>query len=120
MPPIRATIRRFHSPDVDVEAYEPADPADAGFLLQLIVGPSGGPGEESFDVTVCTPAWLGRTLLGSGPLIGRHLLIVDTIDLPRIKSFLQAQIEKLDEATWLELAAKLGRLGRWEFEDYTP
>jgi len=40
--------------------------------------------------------------------------------LPPIKSFLQAQVERLDEATWLELAAKLGQLGRWEFEDYTP
>jgi len=115
---MRATIRRFHSPDVDVEACEPADPSDAGFLLQLMVGPSDGPGEESFDVMVCTPKWLSRTLLREGPVIGRHFLIVEWMDLPEIKSFLEAEVEKLNEPTWLRLAEKIGRIGKWEFEDY--
>lgn len=76
--PVRASVRRFHSPDVDLEAYQPEDPTDVHVLVQLIAGPEGGPGDESFDV--------GQS----------------------------------DEPTWRELADKIGRIGRWEFEDYRP
>lgn len=31
-----------------------ADPAEFSFLARLIIGPSSAPGEESFDVTVCS------------------------------------------------------------------
>ena len=36
----------------------PAEPASFSFWLRLIVGPKDGPGEESFDLTVCSPEWL--------------------------------------------------------------
>jgi hypothetical protein len=85
-----------------------------------MVGPSDGPGEESFDVMVCTPRWLSRIAHDQGPLIRRHYLIVDRMELPRILSFLEGEVERLEEPTWPELPAKLARLGKWEFEDYMP
>jgi hypothetical protein len=36
----------------------PTDPAVFSFLARLVVGPADGPGEESFDLTVCSPEWL--------------------------------------------------------------
>jgi pimeloyl-ACP methyl ester carboxylesterase len=38
----------------------PGDPAEFSFLARLIVGPPDSPGEESFDITVCTPEWLAQ------------------------------------------------------------
>lgn len=96
------------------------DPQDDAFSLRMLVGPADGPGEESFDVLVCTPAWLARTVAEQGPIVGRHRLIVDHLDLQAAERFLSAQVERLDGATWPELAAKVARLGYWEFEDYTP
>jgi hypothetical protein len=50
-----AKIRYLHSPDIDPDSYVPDDPTRFMFLIQMIAGPDGGPGEESFDFTVCPP-----------------------------------------------------------------
>lgn len=86
----------------------------------MLVGPVDGPGEESFDVLVCTPAWLARIASEEGPQIGRHRLILEYLDLRIAEAFLRRQVERLEAPTWNELAAKLSRLGYWEFEDYQP
>jgi hypothetical protein len=83
------------------------------------MGPRDGPGEESFDVMVCTPSWLSRTLLSKGPLVGRHFLILEQMDLSRVKSFLKGEVR-----TWTNLpgpgGGEIGRIGMWEFEDCIP
>lgn len=91
-----------------------------GVLLQVIVGPADGPGEESFDLIVCTPQWLSRAVRTEGPIVGRHYLIVERWDLPRISAFIVDAIETEDAPTWDKLGERIGRLGRWEFEDYQP
>lgn len=118
---MRAQLKRLHSPDVyDLEKFAPDPADDFGFLLQLMVGPEGEPGEESFDVTVCTPEWLKRNFKPSDFVIGRHRLIVFEYDYARLRAFLARRCEKCMADTWLEIASQLSRLGHWEFEDYTP
>ncbi|WP_115061397.1 Imm8 family immunity protein [Nocardia otitidiscaviarum] len=39
-------------------------------------------------------------------------------DLDAVTQYLRGYIAGLDEPSWPELAAKLGRIGMWEFEDY--
>lgn len=116
---MRAIVRHIHSPDIDLASGQVEDPTDFGLLLQLMVGPADSPGEESFDVMVCTPAWVERVIREGGPLIGRHYLLVDTYDIERITGYLRAQVETLEAETWQGLAEKIGRIGRWEFEDYS-
>lgn len=88
-------------------------------LIQALVGPDDGPGEESFDIEVCTPAWLvARFEEGWPPLPGCGRLIVARYDWPLIEHTLRRHISYLKAPTWHELALKLSRLGRWEFEDY--
>jgi hypothetical protein len=116
---MRAVIRRFHSPDaLDLDSYVPADPADDAILLQVMVGPSDGPGEESFDVLVCTPRWVERWVRSKGPLIGRHHLVVESMNPDVVRRFLTKMIETDMADSWDELANRVGRIGRWEFEDY--
>ena len=118
---MRAVIKSFEGLGrEEPETYLSPDPSDDSFWLRMLVGAADSPGKESFDVLVCTPAWLARTVAEEGPQIGRHRLIVQSLDLGKVEEFLRRQIERLEAPTWDELAAKIARLGYWEFEDYQP
>lgn len=117
---MRAVIRAFHSVDIDVHTYQSPDPEFDGQWIRMLIGPQSGPGVESFDVLVCTPAWLQMQIQEDGPQVGRHRLIVYPFDLERAMAFLTQRVEQIEGVDWLELGNKLSRLGRWEFEDYTP
>lgn len=96
----------------------PLDPSDVGESLMVIVGPVNGPGEESFQLTVWTPRWLQREVDSSGPLVGRHYVIVSSWDWPTIEDFLRRAFEREEADDWAALGERLGRIGFWEFEDY--
>jgi hypothetical protein len=101
---MRATVHRFHSPDVDLYTFSPGDPEDVGLLVQIMAGPAGGPGEESFDVVVCTPRWLARWTREHGPLMGLYHLVVERYDFRQVRRYLTEAVEKLDAPSWRELA----------------
>jgi hypothetical protein len=99
------------------------DPAQFAFNARMIVGPLHAAGEESFDVTVCTPEWLAEQCKARGGLYDpRHHLVVtlDTFDHEALRAWLEARVRAVEAPTWGEVGERLGRLGYWEFEDYTP
>lgn len=114
-----AQIKRLHSPDVtDLSSYCPEDPECFGFLLQAIAGPKGSPGEESFDMIVCTPQWLTKRHRREDVVVGRSYVIVFEYDFKRLSLFIDRYAERCSGHTWRDVAEKLGRIGIWEFEDY--
>jgi hypothetical protein len=116
---VRAEVRRFHSPDIaDLATHVPPDPTCFVLLLQVIVGPNGAAGEESFDVEVCTPKWLSERLRKEAVVMGRHHLIVANYDWTRISAFIRKWVASCEGGTWEQVALQVGRLGHWEFEDY--
>ena len=99
------------------------DPAEFSLLARMIVGPPDSPGEESFDLTVCTPEWLAVRCRAQGGLYDpRHHLVVtlDTFDQRALRTWLEGRVRAVEAPTWTEVGERLGRLGFWEFEDYTP
>lgn len=114
---MRARIFEYHSPDQDLTV--PVEhPADAGIYVQIFVGTEDAPNGESFGLMIATPSWLLKEILRRGPLVGRHHLIVEEFNWPRIKKFLDDLIEGQEADTWTHLAERIGRVGWWEFEDY--
>ena len=83
-----------------------------------MIGPKGLEGEESFDIQVCTPKWLSEHHEGTDILLGRHHLIMFEYSYERLVDYISAFCSECSGQTWQEVAAKLSRLGRWEFEDY--
>lgn len=116
---MKAELKRLHSPDIyDLENYQPEDPEVFGFLLQAMVGPEGNEGEESFDIEVCTPRWLERTYGMDEVVVGRHHLIVREYNYHRMVCVIKDYLRDCSGESWSEVAGKISRLGKWEFEDY--
>jgi hypothetical protein len=115
---VRPELKRLHSPDVfDLNKPMIDDSAPFCVLLQAMFGPEGAEGEESFDMLVCNPKWI-EARAKERAFSGRHHLIVLGFDINQIRSFLVEYSGKCSGSTWSEVAEKLGRIGRWEFEDY--
>lgn len=98
----------------------PADAEAFCFLARLYAGPADGPGEESFDITVCSPEWLAARCREGGFLDARHHLVVDVerFDQHALRLWLEKRVQAVSGDTWTQVGEKLGRLGFWEFEDY--
>jgi hypothetical protein len=117
---MRAVLRHLIlSPDPATLA---ADPASFVFGAHLLVGPADGPGEESFDLTVCSPEWLARRCATGEPLNGLHHVIVDwdTYDERVLRHWLESKVDAVTADTWQGIARELRLLGEWEFDRYKP
>jgi len=79
----------------------------------------GDQGEESFDLTVCDPAWLSGRADADGVVDGRHLLVMNGFDWDVLLGYLSRRVEACKGSSWEEVGAQLARLGYWEFEDYS-
>jgi hypothetical protein len=116
---MRAQVRELFSLEIDdLATWTPPDPECFALPIRVMAGPQDDEGSESFDLTLCTPAWLQASLSTDGILNGRHHLIVKQYDFARVTAFIRGYVESCTGATWAEVGEKVGRLGYWEFEDY--
>lgn len=87
---MKPIIKHLHSPDIEnLKDFKQAEGSSFGFLLQIFIGPENSPGEETFDVTICSPEWLVQNLEKDRFLIGRHYLISKNFDYENFLSFFQ-------------------------------
>jgi hypothetical protein len=116
---MRAEIKKIFSLDVkNLVEFVPDNPSNFSIPLRLVIGPAGETGEETFDVDVCTPEWLMQHFRGDFVVLIRHKILVNSFDFARIKQFIERYVRYCEGDDWNDVAQKLSRLGRWEFEDY--
>ena len=116
---MKPSIRYFHSPDIpDLDRWRPDDPQCFGYLLQVIIGPKDGLGEESFDFLVCSPKWLEFHYKEDDIVFLRHHILVFRHDFSKVREKVEKLIASIPGNTWEEIGTWLGRYGKWEFEDY--
>ncbi len=116
---MQAALRRLHSPDLgDLEHGQPSDPACFSILVQALIGPRGGDGEESFDFLVCTPSWVATRLNEGAYLFGQHYLFLARYDYATMHRAISGICGRAEGNDWTSVAKVLARYGRWEFEDY--
>ena len=101
-----------------LEKYKPQHEENFSLTLRLIIGPRGEPGEESFDITVCTPASVAEECSARGFVLGRHRLIVSAYDPSLILGILTKLVTSCNAVSWPEVGSKIARFAFWEFEDY--
>ena len=117
---MKATIRYFDSPDIDLKNFHPENPEEFSYLLQAFVGPEDGEGEESVSFVVITPRKLAEEVHFERVVFGRPFVVVSSPDVPRVLAAVRAAIEKIEAESWDGIARRLERLGIYEFEDYVP
>lgn len=115
---MRYEVRHLLTPDIDPDTFVPDDPDRFVFLVQMLAGPLGERGEESFQFLVCTPGWLQEQVERDGAMNGRHHVIVTTFNWPYLQDYFDRLVERCTGEDWNEVATKLSRYGYWEFEDY--
>jgi hypothetical protein len=113
-------VRSIYSYEVDdLDNWTPSG-ENWSLGIRLVAGPAGEPGEESFDLTVCTGAWLAAKARDAGVFDARHHLVVARYDWPMVDAYLRRRVSSCPGSSWSDVAEKLSRLGFWEFEDFAP
>jgi Immunity protein 8 len=97
------------------------EPGEFALAARMLVDPADGTGEESFDITGCTPESLAEACRQVGGIYNpRHHLVVNLEDFDKheLHAWLAARVHEVQADTWAEIGERLSRLGYWEFEDY--
>ena len=116
---MRAELKTIFSLEVDdLAGFSPDDPSHFSVTMRLICRPADDVGEESFDVTVCSPSWIAQMVEDHRPRLVRHRIVIDRYDWVAIEQYIRQYVNGCSGSGWAEVAAKLARLGHWEFEDY--
>jgi hypothetical protein len=116
---VRASLRRLHSPDApDLKSFTPSDPSDFAILVQAMIGPTDGEGEESFDFVLCTPHWIAREMQTRDHRWGRATLVVPRYAYEMLERAVVALCGRAQGDDWPQVAVLLNRWMTWEFEDY--
>lgn len=115
---MQAQLRSLFSSDVeDLRSYAPGEAFCV--TLRALIGPSGLPGEDSFDFEVCSPKWLAGEVGSDVVVSGRFHLFMARFDYETVERYVAKRVAQATGRNWAEVAAKLSRWSRWEFEDYT-
>jgi hypothetical protein len=83
-----------------------------------MVGSDEAPGADSFDTIVCTADWLRERYANPEIVNLRHHLLMFEYNYEALWAFVEDFCANCSGSNWNEVASKLGRLGKWEFEDY--
>lgn len=105
---------------VDFFEYQPDDPEDFGFQFTIMVGIEGQKGTDNFQLMVATPKYIQKTHPNQSAILLRHYLIVFRYDFNEILDVVNRYVRSIEEDSWEKVAEKIGRIARWEFEDYKP
>ena len=133
LPVVRAELKSLFSADCPegLEHYTPDDPADFAISLQAFIGSTDDDRVDSFDVLVCTPAWLAQhmsdprlrasqprawTWLQPGITFGRNLLVVERWDYELLRDTLSRLCASFQGPDWGSLASRIDKYLPWEYD----
>jgi hypothetical protein len=116
---MHADLRGSYSPDTDdltLGAFHPDDHEHFILRVGAYIGPSDGTGDELFTFTVCSPSWVADLKLEKGFGFQRDTLLLDRWDPQLVERAIGDLCRRTEGATWQDVAQKLSRYGRWEFD----
>ena len=114
---MKAEIKAYERIDnEDLSSYDPEDKQIFGFTLLFSIGVKGQEGADYFEVDVASPSYLEHLM--PQPYFLRHTILDTDYNIPKTVALMTQYVEALEEESWEQLASKISRVARWEFEDY--
>ncbi len=86
--------------------------------VNVVIGFDGTVDKWEYMLNICTPRWLEHNGQHSGPIWGRHLLIVNFFNPKEIRDAIEEMVAKCESNTLEKIHEKLCRYFAWEYEDY--
>jgi hypothetical protein len=114
-----------------VEHYAPEDPADFCIALQAFVGATDDALSDSFDVLVCTPAWLAKnfdsprlrqaqprawTWQRRGIEFGRQFILMERWNYALLYETLSRLCSSVEGPDWGTVASRIDHYLPWEYD----
>ncbi|WP_298297530.1 Imm8 family immunity protein [uncultured Litoreibacter sp.] len=104
------------------------DPRDFCVIVDLQIADKEMDGGDLFSLTVCSLKWFDNNVIHppvqhashdhrTCSVFGRHHLFVDQFDEAEIEKTVRELICSIRGDDWSDVAQKLSRYFRWEFED---
>lgn len=116
---MKVKVNTIFSSDVsDLKLFIPDKHDNFGFSLTLNIGVAGDEAGDLFEMYVCTPKWLSDTLTKDAVFFGYQYIIVRSYNYDLLLKSINRVVENCSGETWEEIAVKLNRYGRWEFDEY--
>ena len=119
---MKAELKSLTSIDIDELTYWPDDEEMFGFNVDAAIGPDTDISSNNFCFFVCTPQWILTKSLsqdfGVFGVFGRHMIVVAEYDWENIRSLIEKLCSETKGESWDDVAQKLARFGRWEFEGH--
>lgn len=113
---MRAEVKSIFSSDFDERAWWPENEDNFSFWVQILAGPEDGEGGDLFEIQVCTPKWIIENIEESSVIIGSGRIIMIKYDWQRLEAIVREWVRSWEAESWHELALRIARIGRWEFD----
>jgi hypothetical protein len=116
---MRAAIRRYECVDSeDLSTYELGEPPVFGFTLAFFIGVEEEEGSDQFEVLVASAAYLAQRYPEPTATFLRHIMLASDYNIQEAVALMTKYVSSLEADSWQELAFKINRVARWEYEDY--
>lgn len=126
---MKAEIKRYNLWDDHLQSFYPDDPKYFYGMIDMDIGLASSEGGDIFQLMVCTPKWFQENVLTTTPsepthevvhrlAFGRHYLFVKEFDEAEIEKEVRKMVTNVRGKDWNQIALRLSRYFRWEFEDY--
>ena len=116
---MNAELRAFWSDEVeDLDHFSPPQPDCFKLRLVASIGIHGQPGQDTYELLLCTPKFLENELTINQVLPAIHRLIVKEYNIDQVEGWLRTYCLSIAGDSVNEIQDRLRLLGHWEFEDY--
>ena len=118
--PMRAELKSLDSAAAldGLREFHPDDPESFEIEVAATVGPPGVGGGDLFNFSACTARWLQTYPPEKGFAFLHGYLLLTRWDFNVLERAINDLCFRTEGSDWDEVATKLSRYGRWEFEDY--